>query len=56
MEILHTKCKFGGCDEKINGDIIHKIQVGWLKWKKVMRFMCNHKVSPKLKWKLILSN
>ncbi|KAI0526895.1 hypothetical protein KFK09_002488 [Dendrobium nobile] len=38
-------------DSEINGDIISRIQVGWLKWRNVSGLLCDRKVPLKLKGK-----
>ena len=38
-------------DREINGDIIHKIQVGWMKWSNALRIIYDYKISNKLKGK-----
>ena len=38
-------------DGEIVDDIIHRIQVGWLKWRAASRVLCNRRVPPKLKGK-----
>ena len=32
-------------------DVLHRIQVGWLKWRNVLGLLCDRKVSLKLKGK-----
>ncbi|KAI0500803.1 hypothetical protein KFK09_019020 [Dendrobium nobile] len=32
------------CDGEINGDIISRIQIGWLKWKKAYDLLCDKKI------------
>ncbi|KAI0505055.1 hypothetical protein KFK09_016012 [Dendrobium nobile] len=38
-------------DGEIDGDIINKIQVGWLKWRNASGLLCDRKVPLKLKGK-----
>jgi len=38
-------------DEKIKADVNHRIQVGWLKWRRVSSVLCGTKVPFKLKEK-----
>ena len=36
---------------EIDGDLIHRIQVGWMKWRNVLGVICNRKIPNKLKGK-----
>ena len=51
-----TKYKYLGSiiqrDEELDGDVIHHIQAGWLKWRAATAVLCNRKFPSKLKGKL----
>ena len=38
-------------DEKINSDVNHKIQAGWLKWRSTTEILCDHNILLWLKEK-----
>ena len=38
-------------DGEIDGDIINRIQIGWLKWRNASGLLCDRKVPLKLKGK-----
>ena len=38
-------------DREIDGDVIHRFQVGWVKWRNASGVICDHKIPVKLKGK-----
>ena len=50
-----TKFKYLGSiiqnDRKIDEDVMHRVQVGWLKWRAAIGMLCDMKFSAKLKCK-----
>ena len=36
---------------EINGDVIHRIQAGWIKWRAATKVLCDRKFSSRLKGK-----
>ncbi|KAH1239114.1 CRS2-associated factor 2, chloroplastic [Glycine max] len=50
----YMECKFNKSrrdDEEIEGDVNHRIQAGWMKWRKASGVLCDAKVPIKLKGK-----
>ena len=39
-------------NEEINGNVTHRIQTGWIKWKNALMFICDRKI-PKTKKKVL---